>query len=343
MRPRSDDQPLSSRRSLGWTDLSVSPLSLGTMQFGWSVTDVGAFDILDRYRGAGGNFIDTADMYGPDQTRRSWDAGRPHVGVSEEVIGRWMADRGCRDEIVLGTKVRARMWDGDDGEGLSRRHIERAVDDSLRRLRTDRIDLYQAHWPDLDTPPGTTFEVFGELVDTGKVRYVGTSNYGVFGQLEEASTLWERARAPRVASEQLRFNLTNRDEYDQTVKPVVESQGIGVTCYSPLAAGFLTGKYKTMEDLRASARFGHLAQYGNERGFALVDALCQVAGDHGVDPAAVALAWLLSQDGVTSPIVGANSIEQLESWLPAATISLSPHDLAFLDARSWGASEIEFS
>lgn len=338
-----DSQPLASRRRLGWTELDVSALSLGTMQFGWSVTDVGAFDILDRYREAGGNFIDTADMYGPDQTRRSWEAARAHVGVSEEVIGRWMAERGCRDEVVLGTKVRARMWDGDDGEGLGRRHVERAVDDSLRRLRTDRIDLYQAHWPDLDTPLDETFEVFQDLVDAGKVRYVGTSNYGVFGQLAQASALWEHGGAARVASEQLRFNLTNRDEYVHAVKPVVETQGIGVTCYSPLAAGFLSGKYRTKRDITGSARSGHLAQYGVERGFALVDALWQVAENHDVDPAPVALAWLLAQDGVTSPIVGANSIEQLESWLPAATLLLSAEEIALLDARAWGASEIEFS
>jgi aryl-alcohol dehydrogenase-like predicted oxidoreductase len=337
------DQPLAARRTLGWTDLSVSALSLGTMQFGWSVTDVGAFEILDRYREAGGNFIDTADMYGPNQSLRSWDAFRPHVGVTEDIVGRWMAERRCRDEMVVGTKVRARMWDGDDGEGLSRQHIEKAVDASLRRLRTDRIDLYQAHWPDLETPLEVTFEVFQDLVDAGKVRYVGTSNYGLFGQMEQVATLWERGRAPRIASEQLRYNLANRNEYEQSVKAVVLQHQIGVTCYTPLAAGFLTGKYRTVDDVQGSSRYRHLQQFANDRGFALVDAISQVASAHEVPPAAVSLAWLLAQEGVTSPIVGANSLEQLESWLPAATVSLSADNLARLDASSWDNSEIEFS
>src|SRR5579862_8711914 len=184
---------LAGRRLLGWTDLSVSPLALGTMQFGWSVSDVGAFDLLDRFVEAGGNFVDTADMYGPDQTRRSWLAARPHVGVSEDVVGRWIAERANRDHVVLATKVRARMWDGEDGEGLSRTHVVRAVEDSLRRLRTDRIDLYQAHWPDDATPLEETMGVFAELVEAGKVLYVGTSNYALAGQLDDAAGLWRRA------------------------------------------------------------------------------------------------------------------------------------------------------
>lgn len=313
------------------------------MQFGWSVTDVEAFDMLDRYFELGGNFLDTADMYGPDQTRRAWSAARPHVGISEDVIGRWMADRRCRDEIVLATKVRARMWDGEDGEGLSRQHIERSVEGSLGRLRTDHIDLYQAHWHDDATPLEETFAAFQALIDSGKVRHVGTSNYGLAGQMGNVASLWKSGPFARVASEQLRYNLVHRSEYEQTVKPLVEEHSFGVTCYSPLAAGFLTAKYRSDEELRGSGRGRHLSQYGTPEGWRLIEALRSVAGDLGVSPAAVALAWLLAQPGVTAPIVGANTIEQLESWVPAVTVQLDPEQMRLLGASSWSSSDIEFS
>ena len=335
--------PLSGRRALGWTDLRVSAVALGTMQFGWSVTDVGAFDLLDRYVEAGGNFIDTANMYGPDQTRRSWQAARPHVGVSEDVIGRWMAERCSRDNMVVATKVRARMWDGEDGEGLSRRHIIRAVDDSLRRLRTDRIDLYQAHWPDNDTPLEESFAVFQELVDSGKVRYVATSNYGLAGQLATAAALWQTHHVPRLASEQPRYNLVHREEYETQVRGVALKHNLGVICYSPLAGGFLTGKYHSAEEILQGQRGPHLSQYGLSEGWRLLEALREIARNHGTSPGAVALSWILAQPGVTAPIVGANSVGQLESWLPAATLELQAGELLLLDEHSWAKSQIEFS
>jgi aryl-alcohol dehydrogenase-like predicted oxidoreductase len=335
--------PLAGRRPLGWTCLQVSALALGTMQFGWSVTDVGAFDMLDRFFEAGGNFIDTADMYGPDQTRRSWDAARPHVGLSEDVIGRWMAERNNREDVVIATKVRARMWNGDDGDGLSRRHIIRAAEDSLRRLRTDRIDLYQAHWPDGATPIEETFSVFAELIDSGKVRYVGTSNYGLAGQLEAAATLWQAAPAARLACEQPRYNLLHREEYETLVKNVALEHNFGVICYSPLAAGFLSGKYRTEDEIRRSHRGLHLSQYAVTAGWALLEALRKTADNHGVAPAAVALTWLLAQPGITAPIVGANTIAQLESWLRAISLELDEEELQLLDDVSWKSSQIEFS
>jgi len=335
--------PLSERRSLGWTDLRVSAVALGTMQFGWSVTDVRAFDLLDRYFDAGGNFIDTADMYGPDQTRRSWQAARPHVGISEEVIGRWMTERGHRDNVVIATKVRARMWDGEDGEGLSRRHIIRAVEDSLRRLRTDRIDLYQAHWPDDDTPIEESFAAFQELVDSGKVRYVGTSNYGLAGQLRTVAALWQTHHVPRLASEQPRYNLVHREEYETQVRGVALEHHLGVICYSPLAGGFLTSKYHSADELAQSQRRRHLSQYGVRDGWRLLAALREIAGNHRTSPGAVALSWMLAKPGITAPIVGANSIGQLESWLPAATLELDTAELLLLDEHSWAKSDIEFS
>jgi len=335
--------PLEARHQLGWTDLRVSNLALGTMQFGWQVTDVGAFDLLDHYCDAGGNFIDTADMYGPDQTRRSWDAARPHVGVSEDVVGRWLAERHKRDEFVIATKVRARMWDGDDGEGLSRRHILRAVEDSLRRLRVETIDLYQAHWPDEATPLEECLGAFEELVRSGKVRYIGTSNYAGSGQLEEVASMWRKGSYPRLACEQPRFSLLNRYEYEHDVLPTVLSENLGVICYSPLAAGFLSGKYKNSDDVAKAARGRFLSQYAVERGWALLEALEEVALGHVVSVAAVSIAWLLAQPGVTAPIVGANSILQMDSWLAASALELDPQELALLDERSWTSSKIEFS
>jgi aryl-alcohol dehydrogenase-like predicted oxidoreductase len=335
--------PLSERRSLGWTDLKVCALALGTMQFGWSVTDVGAFDLLDRFAEAGGNFIDTADMYGPDQTRRSWQMARPHVGMSEDVIGRWMAERRNRDAMVVATKVRARMWDGDDGEGLSRRHIIRAVEDSLRRLRTDRIDLYQAHWPDDDTPLEESFAAFAELVDSGKIRYVGTSNYGLAGQLGTAAALWRTRDVPRLACEQPRYSLVHRDEYETQVKGIAVEHNLGVICYSPLAGGFLTDKYHSADEIARSHRGRHLLQYGVSDGWRLLEAVREIARNHATSPGAVALSWILAQPTVTAPIVGANSIGQLESWLPAATLELEAGELLLLDERSWSTSQIEFS
>lgn len=332
---------LSTRRRLGWTELEVSPLGLGTMQFGWSMANVAAMDLLDAYVEAGGNFIDTADMYGPDQTRRSWAAARPHVGVSEQVIGRWLRDRGNRDQLVIATKVRAQMWDGPDGQGLSRAHILRAVDDSLRRLRIETIDLYQAHWPDDDAPVEETLGVFQELVDAGKVRYVGTSNFSS-ATLERLLELSRSAGYPRIASEQPRYNLVNRSEYEASLRDLAMRENIGVVCYSPLASGFLTGKYSRDRATPRSDRLGFVSQYFTDAGWALVEALGEIAESHGMSLSAVALAWILAQPGITAAIVGTNSIEHLQRALPAAALQLSPEELDRLSTLGWENSQIEF-
>jgi aryl-alcohol dehydrogenase-like predicted oxidoreductase len=312
------------------------------MQFGWTLSSVGSMDLLDAYVEAGGNFIDTADMYGPDQTRRSWEAARPHVGVSEEVIGRWMRDRNNRDQLVIATKVRAQMWEGDEGQGLSRRHIVKAAEDSLRRLQIDTIDLYQAHWPDDRVRLEETLSAFAGLVDSGKVRYIGTSNFDT-PQIAKLLELAGTKGYPRIASEQPRFNLLNLSAYEGSLRQLAFEGRIGVICYSPLASGFLTGKYRREGVYPLSPRLKFVSQYFTDAGWALVDALHEIAASYDVSPTAVALAWVLARPGITAVIVGANSIEQLASSLPAARLELSQDEHERLSKLGWESSQIEFS
>jgi aryl-alcohol dehydrogenase-like predicted oxidoreductase len=337
------EAPLGERRQLGWTDLRVAPLAVGTMQLGWALSDVHSMDLLDVYVEAGGNFIDSADMYGPDQTRRSWAAARPHVGVAEEIIGRWMHHRKNRDQLVVATKARAWVWDGPDGAGLSAKHLTRALDDSLRRLRVETIDLYQAHWPDDEVPVEETFGFFEEMVKAGKIRYVGTSNYAGMGRLEEVLALSKQPGYPRLASEQPRYNLVNRGEFEGGLQRIALQEQIGVICYSPLGSGFLSGKYRRGAPVPSSHRGGFVSQYFNERGWLLIDTLEEVGRNHGASVPAVALAWMLAQPGITAPIVGASSTQQLEQWLPAARLQLEPDELSRLSEAGWWESAIEFS
>lgn len=338
---------LSVRRRLGATGLDVCPLGLGTMQFGWTASDVMSMRVLDAYADAGGNLVDTANMYGGDQSLESFAASRVHVGVTEDIVGRWQESRGARDRIVLSTKVRARMWDGPDGEGLTRRHVERAVDDSLRRLRTDHVDVLYAHWPEPgDGDPEEWLETFGDLVRAGKVRYAGTSNFVDFaGQGDRLSPLLALAardeRFPAVAVEQPRYNLLNRAEYEATLQGIAEREGLGIVTYSSLASGFLAGAWR--RDTPAdSDRAGFVAQYRTEAGWALLDALDRMAADRDVTVAAVSLAWTLAQPGVTATLVGADAIPQLAACAPAVELRLEPAELDELTRLSWTASTPEF-
>lgn len=331
---------LGDRRPLGWTDLRVAPVALGTMQFGWTVSDVDAMQILDRYVEHGGNLIDTADMYGPNQNWRSYERCKPHLGISEATIGRWVEDRGLRDSLVIATKVRARMWDGPDGEGLSASHVTRAVEDSLRRLRTDRIDLYQAHWPDDATPLPETMETLAHLVDAGKVRYVGLSNFSALGRLDDAIEV-ARSCGLRIASEQPRYNLVNRGEYEAALQEAALRDQLGIICYSPLASGFLTGKYRRSSP--DSPRAAYVAQYAGPDGVALVDELQRLAENYQQTPAAIALAWILAQPGITAPIAGANSVGQLDGWVAAATLPLTSPEVQLLSGLGIAASRPEYT
>jgi len=315
-------------RKLGTTDLQVSALCLGTMQFGWTADEPASFAVMDAFVEAGGNFLDTADVY----TR--WIPGNPG-GVSEEIIGRWMKARGNRERLVVATKVRGRMWKGPDGEGLSRSHILRAVEDSLRRLQIETIDLYQCHSPDPNTPIEETLAAFGELIASGKVRYIGASNYKA-PQLEEALTVAREKGLPRFTALQPHYNLVHRAEFEEALAALCQRENIGVIPYSPLAAGFLTGKYRPGQPLPPSQRADWVTAYMNEQGFAVLATLESVAKAHQTSMAAVALAWLLAKPMITAPIIGANSLKQLVDLLPAPDLRLEAAELEALDQASAG-------
>ena len=308
---------------LGRTGLKVSELCLGTMQFGWTADEATSFAVLDAFVEAGGNFIDTADIYS------RWAEGNPG-GVSEQIIGRWMKARGNRGAIVLATKARGRMWDGPNGEGLSRGHLIRACEDSLRRLDTDYIDLYQTHWFDADTPIDETLRALDDLVHAGKVRYVGCSNYPAW---RLAKALWasDKLGLARYDSLQPHYSLAYRAEFERELKPLCEEEGIGVIPYSPLAGGFLTGKYRR-DSVPPSARADGIQQrYFNDRGFAIVEKLEEVGKARNLSVAQTALAWLLTQPVITAPIIGANSVEQLAESLGAAGVRLNGEEMDALE------------
>ncbi|MBF6601144.1 MAG: aldo/keto reductase [Dehalococcoidia bacterium] len=313
-------------RTLGKTDISVSNLCLGTMQFGWTTDEQSAFAVLDAFVAAGGNFIDTADIYS------RWSPGNPG-GVAEEIIGRWMNQRGNRDSLIIATKVRGKMWEGRDGEGLGRAHIERAISDSLRRLQVDHIDLYQCHYPDGETPIEETLTVFGELIRAGKVRAIGASNYDA-DQLSRALDVSMQRSLPAFETLQPHHNLVHRSEYEAELARVCEDQLIGVIPYSPLAGGFLTGKYHRDAPLPESQRAGRAKEYMTDQGFGVIDALRRIAGDRGTSIPAVALAWQLGKPAVTAPIVGANTVQQLADLLPAAELDLTLTEMSALDNAS---------
>jgi aryl-alcohol dehydrogenase-like predicted oxidoreductase len=313
-------------RPLGTTGLEVSDLCMGTMQFGWTTDEPSSFAVLDAYVGAGGNFIDTADIYS------TWAAGNPG-GVSEAILGRWMKARGNRGKLVVATKVRGKMWDGPDGEGLGRAHILRSVDESLRRLAIDTIDLYQCHWPDEATPIEETLKVLGELIAAGKVRAIGASNYSA-AQLSAALAAAEANGLPRFGSLQPLFNLVRRDRFGADLADLCRREGIGVIPYSPLAGGWLTGKYRRGQPLPESKRADAKERYQNDAGYGVVETLDTIASARGATLPAVALAWLLAQPVITSPILGANTPEQLAALLPGSDLALSAEEMATLEAAS---------
>ena len=314
-------------RNLGRTGLKVSELCLGTMQWGWTADEETSFAVMDAFVEAGGNFIDTADVYS------RWVEGNPG-GVSEAIIGRWMKARGNRRQIVLATKVRGRMWDGPNGEGLSRGHIIAAVEDSLRRLDTEYIDLYQTHWYDADTPIDETIRALDDLVRQGKVRTIGCSNYPAW---RLAKALWasDKQGLARYDSIQPHYSLVHRADFERETRELCLEEGIGVIPYSPLAGGFLTGKYRRDQPWPDSARAdGIRTRYDNERSWASLEALDKIAQAHGKTVAQTALAWQLSQPVITSPIIGANSVEQLNDILGVVGFRLSDDEMQTLNAAS---------
>ncbi|MEV4178298.1 aldo/keto reductase [Nonomuraea sp. NPDC049709] len=306
-------------RSIGTTDLSVFPISLGANVFGWTADKETSFAVLDAYVEGGGNFIDTADVY------PYWATGE---STSEMIIGEWMADRRNRDSLVLATKVG--MLEG--LQGLAPATIRTAVEDSLRRLRTDYIDLYWAHVDDHDTPLVESLATFDALVREGKVRHVGASNYGAARLAEALKTSEEEGLARYVALQQP-YNLVERG-YEGELRDVVAQEGLSSTPYFGLARGFLTGKYAPGVSVD-SPRAGKAAEYlETQHGPRTVEALVKVAGERQSAPATVALAWLAAQPTVTAPIASARSVEQLRPLMEAAAVTLSEEELTILDEAS---------
>ena len=315
-------------RRLGRTGLKVSPLCLGSMNFGWTADEETSFGVMDAFAEAGGNFIDTADIY------NRWVEG--HIGgESEGVIGRWLQARGNRSQMIIATKVRGQMGPGPNDQGLSRRHIFDACDASLRRLQSDTIDLYQTHYFDADVPIDETLEALDRLVQQGKVRYVGCSNYPAW-RLMEALWTSDKCGLARYNSIQPHYNLVNRAEFERELAEVCLANGIGIIPYSPLAGGFLTGKYSRDRDTDSVRAEGVRQRYFNDAGWKVLDAVRAVAGELDTTPLAVSLAWLLAQPGMTAPIFGANTVEQLQGSLAALDVDLTAEQMVTLNnASAW--------
>ena len=313
---------------LGRTGLKVSNICLGTMQFGWSADEAASHEIMSRSIELGCNFFDTADIYS------RWAEGNDG-GVSEQIIGRWLKNGGVkRDQLVLATKVRGIMGDGPNDQGLSRGHIMDAVDASLRRLQTDYIDLYQVHYPDMETPLDETLRALDDIVRSGKVRYVGCSNYPAWLLMK---SLWvsDAQNLARYDTVQPNYSLVKRAEFERELQAVCLDQGVGVIPYSPLAGGFLTGKYKRDEPLPESMRSGRVRdQYMNDAGFSAVEKLAEVANAVDATVAQTAIAWVLANPAVTSAIIGANTIQQLDDTLAGGDVEISAEQKIELDTVS---------
>jgi aryl-alcohol dehydrogenase-like predicted oxidoreductase len=312
-------------RVLGSTGIQVSPLCLGTMQFGWTADQAISFEILSAAFDAGINFFDTADMYS------NWVTGNPG-GVSEEIIGRWWKQaRIPREKLVIATKVRGQMGDPPT-EGLSGKRILKMVEDSLRRLRLEYIDLYQAHWPDETTEIEETLRAFDDLVQAGKVRAIGCSNYTGAEFLDALETSQQIGLA-RFETIQPKYSLVHRADYESELAAICRDRDIGVIPYSPLAAGFLTGKYRrdfTPDSVRAEG----VAKYFTEENWTLLDKMDAIAAAHDATVTQVALAWLLANPTITSPIIGANSTMQLKDSLAAVELTLAAEEKEILDQLS---------
>ncbi|SRR5579883_1073601 len=314
------------KRKLGRSALEVTPVCFGGNVFGWTIDEATSFEILDAFVAAGGNFIDTADVYS------KWVPGN-QGGESETILGKWLKQRGNRDQVVIATKVGNDM--GPRGKGLSRKHILQAIEDSLQRLQTDYIDLYQSHIDDESAPLEETLETYGELIRQGKVRAIGASNYSA-ARLKQALQISQQYGYPRYESLQPLYNLYDRADYEKELEPLTQEQEIGVISYFSLASGFLSGKYRSEKDLANSSRAGYVKKYLNVRGFQILEAIDKVAKIYHTTPTQVSLAWLIARKSVTAPIVSATKIEQLNEIVKAIALKLDPASIEILDrASAW--------
>lgn len=311
-------------RRLGRSSLYTRPLALGGNIFGWTADEAASFAVLDRFMDAGFSLIDTADVYS------KWVPGHAG-GESETILGRWMKSRGNRQRVLIATKVGGELPPGH--KGLSARHIKFAVEESLRRLQTDYIDLYFSHYEDPDVTFDETLGAFGDLIKEGKVRAIGVSNHDV-SKLKAALETSRTHDLPRYEVLQPLYNLYDRQEFEQVFAPVCRAEGIGVVNYYSLASGFLTGKYRTEADVSASKRQRSNRKYMTERGFRILDALDAVAERTGMKLAQIALAWVIAQPDVTAPLASATSVQQMEELIAAVELKLDDVALKLLAEAS---------
>jgi aryl-alcohol dehydrogenase-like predicted oxidoreductase len=312
------------KRKLGNSGLEVAPLAFGGNVFGWTADEATSFGLLDAFVAAGCNLIDTADVYS------KWVPGNKG-GESETIIGNWLKRGGKREMVVIATKVGLEM--GPDRKGLSKAHILRSVEESLKRLQTDYIDLYQSHTEDNATPLEETLEAYAQLIRQGKVRAIGASNYSA-EQLRKAIEISTQCGYPCYQSLQPMYNLYSRAEFENELEPLCLEMNIGVINYYPLASGFLTGKYRSEADLGKSARGQAVKKYLDERGFGILRALDEVAKSHRSTPAKVALAWLMARPGITAPIASATNLAQLNELIGATQLKLDNGSIERLNRAS---------
>ncbi|MDB5124669.1 MAG: ral stress protein 69 [Mucilaginibacter sp.] len=312
------------KREIGASGIKVKPFCFGGNVFGWTIDEQQSFKILDGFTDAGFDFIDTADVYA------RWAPGNKG-GESETIIGNWLKKSGKRDKVIIATKVGKPM--APDKQGLSRKYITQAVEDSLKRLQTDYIDLYQAHDDDKNIPFTETLEAFTDLIKQGKVRAIGASNYDPT-RLREALQVSKENNFAAYQCLQPEYNLYEREYYENELEPVCRERNLGVITYYSLASGFLTGKYRSENDLSQSSRGAGVKKYLNPRGYKILAALDKVAAAYNTNPASIALAWVIARPGITAPIASATSIQQLNDLTKAANLNLDAEAIHLLTAAS---------
>ncbi|WP_379965454.1 aldo/keto reductase [Epilithonimonas sp. UC225_85] len=306
------------------TDLEIAPINFGGNVFGWTLDEKESFNILNKFEEGGFNFIDTADIY-------SWWVGGKEGGQSETIIGKWIKERKNRENVIVATKVGGQ--DGTHPVDTSKKHILESVDKSLIRLGTDYIDLYYTHFDDEKTPVEETLSAYDEIIKAGKVRYIAASNISQ-ERLIESFEVAEKNNLPKYVALQPHYNLVEREKFETEYASLVEKYGLSVFPYWSLAAGFLTGKYRTEEDFEKTARGGGIKKYFDDKGKAVLSALDKVSEKHQSQPATVALAWLLANPLITAPIVSATSERQLQTIFDAPKLNLDSEDLEILNQAS---------
>ncbi|MGO9480612.1 MAG: aldo/keto reductase [Candidatus Kryptoniota bacterium] len=311
-------------RQLGKSSIHVAPLAFGGNVFGWTVDDKTAFLLLDAFVAAGFSLIDTADSYS------RWAPGNKG-GESETMIGSWMKERRNRDKVVIATKAGSDMGSGK--KDISKEYISRAAEDSLKRLQTDYIDLYQTHWDVETTPIEETLEAYAQLMKEGKVRWIGASNISP-QRLKMSLEASDKDGYPRYQTLQPEYNLYDRDKFEKSYEMICREENLSVVCYYSLASGFLTGKYRSETDLKKSARGGRVKQYLNDRGFRILAALDKVSNQYDTTPASVAIAWLQTRPSVAAPIASATSLTQLKALVKATALKLNDDAMFLLNTAS---------